>query len=48
MKFLGFMSYADDTIKADLDGKSPYDVSQRAVEEAKTIKTALDQMMKTK
>jgi CO dehydrogenase maturation factor len=46
MKFLGFMSYTGDTIKADLDGKSPYDASPGAVEEAKKIKAALDQMMK--
>ncbi len=46
MKVLGFMSYSDDTIKADLDGKSPYDASPRAVEEARTIKNALDQLMR--
>ena len=46
MQVLGFMSYADDTVKADLDGLSPYDASPRAVEEAKVIKTALDQLMK--
>ncbi len=45
MKVLGFMSYSDDTIKADLDGKSPYDASPRAVEEARAIKTALDTLM---
>ncbi len=45
MKVLGFMSYADDTIKADLEGRSPYDASPRAVEEAGAIKTALDQLM---
>ena len=27
MKVLGFMTYADDTVKADLDGKSPFDAS---------------------
>jgi CO dehydrogenase maturation factor len=46
MKVLGFMSFADDTVKADLDGRSPYDASPRAVEEATTIKNALDQLMK--
>jgi CO dehydrogenase maturation factor len=46
MKVLGFMSYAADTVRADLDGKSPYDASPRAVDEAKVIKTALDRMMK--
>jgi CO dehydrogenase maturation factor len=45
MKVLGFMSYADDTVRADLDGRSPYDASPRAVEEARTIKAALDQLM---
>ncbi len=45
MRVLGFMSYADDTVKADLDGKSPYDASPRAVEEAKVIKASLDRLM---
>jgi hypothetical protein len=45
MQVLGFMSYADDTVKADLDGKSPYDAAPRAVEEAKVIKTLLDRLM---
>jgi CO dehydrogenase maturation factor len=48
MKVLGFMSYADATVKADLDGKSPYDASPPAVEEAKSIKSALDELMKKK
>jgi CO dehydrogenase maturation factor len=46
MTVLGFMSYADDTVRADLDGRSPYDASPRAVAEAGTIKAALDQLMK--
>jgi CO dehydrogenase maturation factor len=46
MKVLGFMSYTDDTVRADVDGKSPYDASPRAVEEARTIKASLDQLMK--
>jgi CO dehydrogenase maturation factor len=45
MQVLGFMSYTDDTVKADLDGKSPYDASPRAVEEAKAIKASLDRLM---
>ena len=45
MKVLGFMSYADDTVKADLDGRSAFDASPRAVEDARTIKAALDKMM---
>jgi hypothetical protein len=40
------MSFADDTVKADLDGRSPYDASPRAVEEATAIKAALDRLMK--
>jgi CO dehydrogenase maturation factor len=47
MKILGFMSYSDDTVKADLEGKSPFDASSQAVEEAGTIKAALDSLMKT-
>ena len=46
MTVLGFMSYSDETVKADLDGKSPFDASQDAVREAKVIKAALDGMMK--
>jgi CO dehydrogenase maturation factor len=46
MKVLGFMSYADDTVAADLDGKSPFEASPRAVEEARAIKAALDRLMK--
>jgi CO dehydrogenase maturation factor len=45
MQVLGFMSYADDTVKADVEGRSPYDASPRAVEEAKAIKASLDQLM---
>jgi CO dehydrogenase maturation factor len=45
MKFLGFMSYAADAVTADLDGKSPYDVSPGVREEAKKIKAALDELM---
>lgn len=47
MKVLGFMSYNDDTIMADLEGRSPFDASPAAVAEAKIIKEALDGMMKT-
>jgi CO dehydrogenase maturation factor len=46
MKVIGFMSYSEDTVKADLDGSSAYDSSPRAVDEAKVIKAALDQLMK--
>ncbi len=45
MKLIGFMSYAPETVQADLDGKSPYDASPVAVEDASKIKTALDEMM---
>ncbi len=46
MKVLGFMSYSDDTIAADLDGRSPFEASPVAVTEAKAIQSALDQLMK--
>ncbi|MEK6698924.1 MAG: carbon monoxide dehydrogenase accessory protein CooC [Nitrospirota bacterium] len=46
MKFLGFMSYSKEVVQADLDGKSPYDASPGALKEAKTIKAALDRLMK--
>jgi len=46
MNVLGFMSYADDTVKADLEGRSPYDASPHAVEEAKAIKASLDRLLK--
>ena len=45
MKVLGFMSYADDMVKADLDGRSPFDASPEAVEEAKAIKSGLDRLI---
>ena len=46
MTVLGYMSYTPDTVKADLDGRSPFDASPVAVEEARKIKTALDQLLK--
>jgi CO dehydrogenase maturation factor len=46
MKVLGFMSYTDDTVSADLDGKSPFDASPLAVQEARAIKASLDQLIK--
>jgi CO dehydrogenase maturation factor len=46
MKVLGFMSYTDDTVRADLDGKSPFDASPLAVQEARAIKASLDQLIK--
>jgi len=46
MQILGFMSFADDTVKADLEGQSPYDASPRAVEEATVIKSVLDRLMR--
>ncbi len=48
MNLIGFMSYTDEIVRADLDGKSPYDASPKAVEEAKVIKHALDEMMTKK
>lgn len=46
MTVIGYMSFADATVQADLDGRSPYDASPKAVEEAKAIKAALDRMMR--
>jgi CO dehydrogenase maturation factor len=46
MTILGYMSYAGETVQADLDGRSPFDASPRAVEEARTIKESLDRLMK--
>jgi CO dehydrogenase maturation factor len=46
MKVLGFMSYSDDTITADLEGRSPFDASPRAVDEAKAIQASLDRLIK--
>ncbi len=45
MNVLGFMNYSDDTVQSDLDGKSPYDASPHAVEEARKIKTSLDKLI---
>ncbi len=47
MRVLGFMSYSPDTVRADLDGRSPYDASPAAVAEARKIKADLDGMMKS-
>lgn len=46
MQVLGFMSYSEDTIKADLDGRSPFDASPGAVAEARAIKAGLDALLK--
>jgi CO dehydrogenase maturation factor len=48
MTVLGFMTYAEDTVRADLDGRSAYDASPRAVEEARAIKAALDRLIEAK
>jgi CO dehydrogenase maturation factor len=45
MNVLGFMSYADDTVTADIEGTSPFDASPNAVKEAGIIKSALDRLM---
>src|SRR5512147_718418 len=42
MTVLGFMRFADETVRADLDGRSPYDASGPALEDARAIKAALD------
>jgi len=46
MTVLGFMRFADETVRADLDGRSPYDASAPALEDARAIKAALDARMK--
>lgn len=45
MKFLGFMTWSEEIVRADLEGASPYDASPKAREEASKIKTELDRMM---
>ena len=39
---LGFMSYNADVIDADRKGLSPYDCSQKAVDEIRAIKAVID------
>ena len=39
---LGFVHYNTDVIEADRNGQSPYDYSQRAVEEIRAIKAKMD------
>lgn len=46
MKILGFMSFNDEVVRADLEGRSPYDASPRAVAEATAIKAELDKLMR--
>ena len=46
MTFLGFMSYTEEVVQADIEAASPFDGSPAAVEEAKKIKGALDQLLK--
>lgn len=48
MKVIGYMHYSGETVQADLEGRSPYDASPMAVEEAKAIKDTLDRMMQNK
>ncbi len=45
MKMLGFMSYSDEAVSADLSGRSPFDAAPGTVEEARVIKANLDTMM---
>ena len=46
MQILGYMRFSSDTVQADLDGRSAYDAAPATVEEVKSIKEKLDQMMK--
>ncbi len=43
---LGFISYEEDVIDADRQGVSPYDRSEKTVEEIRLIKTRIDSIMK--
>lgn len=43
---LGFISYEEDVIDADRQGISPYDKSEKTVEEIRLIKTRIDSIMK--
>lgn len=43
---LGFISYEQDVIDADRQGVSPYDVSEKTVEEIRIIKERIDSLMK--
>lgn len=45
MTVLGFMSYAEDAVRADVEGRSAFDAAPATVAEAKAIKAKLDQMM---
>lgn len=45
MKLIGFMSFMDEIAEADLGGRSPYDASPRAREEALKIKSELEKLM---
>lgn len=44
-KLLGYMSYNQDIIKADLEGVSPFDISPKTVEEVKAIRDSLEQVL---
>ncbi len=46
MTVLGFLHYDDETVRADVDGRSPFDASPGAVREAKAIKMALDGLIR--
>ncbi len=41
--FLGFIHYNPEIMDADRNGKSPYDFSEKAIEEIRAIKAKLDQ-----
>lgn len=45
MKLIGFISFMDDVAEADLSGRSPYEASPRAREEAFKIKSELERLM---
>ncbi|MDI6605021.1 MAG: carbon monoxide dehydrogenase accessory protein CooC [Thermoanaerobacteraceae bacterium] len=47
-EFLGFISYDQNIIKADLEGVSPFDTSPKTVEEIKEIRDSLEKKLLSK
>jgi len=45
---IGFLSYSEKVVEADLQGKAPYDLSPQTVEEVKKIKENLEKIKKRK
>jgi hypothetical protein len=45
MEVLGFISKSEKIIEADLEGVSPFDLDENAVEEARQIRQKLDALL---